>query len=48
MVIYAVFCTINGPAIQVAVLKGKSDTALFYRDKALYHKMLSKDIRDVD
>ena len=32
---YAVYYTINGPEIQVAVLKGKGVTALFYRDKAL-------------
>ena len=34
-VMYAVFFTIYGPAIQVAVPMGYSVTALFYRDKVL-------------
>ena len=34
-IMYVVYFTIYGPAIQVAVLKDKGDTALFYRNKAL-------------
>ena len=32
---YVFYYIFYGPAIQVAVLKGKGDTAIFYRDKAL-------------
>ena len=32
---YVVYYTMHETAIQVAKLKGKGDTALFYRDKAL-------------
>ena len=39
-VMFAAF-TICGPAIEVVVPKGKSVTALFYRDKVLKKKLQS-------
>ena len=49
-IMYAVYYTIYGQAIKVAVLKGKGDTALFYMDKALkklkpyFHKRSPKNV----
>ena len=43
---YAVDYTIYGPAIQVPMPKGKGDTALFYRDKALKKAVFSKTMAE--